>query len=127
MPVGLGLASSHAPSMFAPVDQWQEIYRILAGDVPAPPELRAETREVLASHVDRIQRGFAELRQQLVRYKPDAVVIVGDDQNEVFGPAFNASLAIYLGEDVSGSTNIGFLGQPVDQNHVQLRCDPRIA
>jgi protocatechuate 4,5-dioxygenase beta chain len=127
MPLGLGLASSHAPSMFAPVQDWPRIYAILAGDVPAPPELAQETPEVLSGYVDRIDHGFGVLREQLLAYKPDALIIVGDDQNEVFGPAFNASLAIYLGEGVSGAVNIGFLGQPIDRDHVQLRCEPRIA
>jgi Catalytic LigB subunit of aromatic ring-opening dioxygenase len=127
MPVGLGLASSHAPSMFAPLEDWKPIYDVLSGGVPAPPELADETNEVLKGYIKRIKHGFETLQKQLESYKPDALVIVGDDQNEVFGPAFNASLAIYLGEEVSGSTNIGFLGQPIDQNHVQLRCDPHIA
>lgn len=127
MPVGLGLASSHAPSMFAPLEDWQQIYTVLAGDAPPPPELAAETSEVLKDYIRRIKNGFSTLRKQVQDYKPDALIIVGDDQNEVFGPSFNASLAIYLGEEVSGSTNIGFLGQPIDQNHVQLRCEPRIA
>ena len=102
MPLGLGIASSHAPSMFAPLEQWPDIYRILAGDVPPPPELAAETTEVLVSYVDRVIKGFTALRRQ-VEARPDAIVIVGDDQNEVFGPAFNASLAIFLGAEVSGT------------------------
>src|SRR5690348_10335297 len=112
MPLGLGLASSHAPSMFAPVELWPDIYRFLAGETPPPPELQAETSEVLSGYVKRIEHGFKALRRQLEAYKPDALIIVGDDQNEVFGPAFNAQLAVYLGDGVSGSTNIGFLGQP---------------
>ena len=128
MPLGLGLACSHAPSMFAPQELWPDIYRFLAGEVPAPPELRDETPEVLAAYIKRIKHGFETLGRQLAAYHPDALIIVGDDQNEVFGPAFNASLAIYLGgPEVSGTTNIGFLGQPLDQNHVQLCCDPSIA
>lgn len=127
MPLGLGLATSHAPSMFAPVEKWPKIYEILAGDVPAPPELAAETAAILQGYAERIEAGFGALRQQLAAYKPDALIIVGDDQNEVFGPSFNASLAIYLGEQVSGSTSIGFLGESHEENHVHLRCEPELA
>ncbi len=127
MPLELGLASSHAPSMFAPVDKWPAIYDILAGAVPAPPELASETREVLEGYAERIKHGFGVLQQQLAAYKPDALVIVGDDQNEVFGPAFNASMAIFLGEEVSGSTSIGFLGEPLDKNHLHFRCHRELA
>jgi hypothetical protein len=127
VPLELGLATSHAPSMFAPVEKWPKIYEILASDVPAPPELAAETPEVLDGYVRRIGTGFGALRQQLAAYKPAALVIVGDDQGEVFGPSFNASLAIYLGEQVSGSTSIGFLGESHQENHVQLRCQPQLA
>src|SRR5438874_5764559 len=99
MPVGLGLASSHAPSMFAPLEKWKPIYKSLSGGVPAPPELAGETEDVLKDYIQRIRHGFGTLGKQLQAYKPDALIIVGDDQNEVFGPAFNASLAIYLGEE----------------------------
>ncbi len=127
MPLELGLASSHAPTMFASLDKWPRIYEILAGGVPQPLDAQEETQEVLAAYAGRIKRGFGALRSQLAAYKPDALIVVGDDQNEVFGPSFRCSMAMYLGAELSGSLNFGFLGEPLDQNHVHLRCHAELS
>ena len=88
MPLGLGLASSHAPSMFAAPEDWPRIYETLTRGVPQPPEAADETPEVIATYVQRIRKNLRTLREQLDAYRPDAIIIVGDDQREVFGPAF---------------------------------------
>src|SRR6185437_12230634 len=84
VPVVLGLASSHAPSMFVGAQHWPEVYRGLAGKAPPPPELAQETPAVLEDYARRVTKGFAALRAELDAAKPDAVFIIGDDQNELF-------------------------------------------
>src|SRR5207253_8905071 len=65
MPLVLGLASSHAPSMFCPADQWPRVHQALVKEVPQPPQLADETPAVLEEYVQRIQQGFGTLREQL--------------------------------------------------------------
>jgi protocatechuate 4,5-dioxygenase beta chain len=127
MPLGLGLASSHAPSMFAAPEDWPRIYETLTRGVPQPPAAAAETPEVIAGYVQRIRKNLRTLREQLEAYRPNAIIIVGDDQREVFGPAFSPSLAIYLGESVEGSRSIGLAGQSYEENHVTLPCHAALA
>jgi len=127
MPLGFGLASSHAPSMFAQVQDWPKLQEVLPRGLPQPPALREETRDVLEGYVDRIQRNFATLRAQLEEYEPDAVIIVGDDQGEVFSKAFVPAFAMFLGEEASGTLNLGLLGQPHDQNHITVKGQPALA
>lgn len=127
MPLGLGLASSHAPSMFAAPEDWPRIYETLTRGVPQPPQAAAETPEVIERYVQRIRKNLRTLREQLDAYQPDAIIIVGDDQREVFGPAFSPSIAIYLGDSVEGSRSIGLAGQSYDENHVTLPCHPELA
>ena len=127
MPLGLGLASSHAPSMFAAPEDWPRIYETLTRGVPQPPEAADETPEVIATYVQRIRKNLRTLREQLDAYQPDAIIIVGDDQREVFGPAFSPSIAIYLGDSVDGSRSIGLAGQSYDDNHVTLPCHAALA
>ena len=83
----LGLAASHAPSMFRPAELWPAIHRVLTDGVPQPPELGEETPEVIESYIRRIEKGFSTLREQLEALHPDALLVVGDDQGEVFSPA----------------------------------------
>ncbi len=127
MPLGLGLASSHAPSMFAALEDWPKIYATLTQGVPQPPRAAEETPEVISGYIQRIRNNLRTLREQIEAYRPDAILIVGDDQKEVFSPAFSPSLAIYLGETVHGSRSIGLAGQNYEDNHITLPCHAELA
>jgi protocatechuate 4,5-dioxygenase beta chain len=127
MPLVLGLTSSHAPSMFTPPDKWPEVHRGLTRGLPQPPELEDETPQVIESYVARIKNGLATLRQQLEVARPDALLIVGDDQSEVFSRAINPSMAVFLGDQVSGTTSISWIGERREENHVTLRCHAPLA
>ena len=126
MPIVLGLASSHAPGMFATPEQWPQIHKGLTAGLPQPPEIALETPEVIGSYVQRIKKGFAALRQQIEECRLDALVIVGDDQEEVFSSACNPTLAVFVGETMSGSTSISWIGQKRSENHIQLTGHPEI-
>ena len=127
MPIVLGLASSHAPSMFSPVEAWPQLHRILVRDVPQPRRIAEETRDVLQSYIARIDAAFATLRAQLEAASVDAVVIVGDDQTEVFSVACIPAFAIFVGAEVSGTTSITLLGQRPEDNHVTFKGHPELA
>ena len=127
MPLGLGIASSHAPSMFAKPEDWPRLHETLTGSVPQPPQIREETPEVIEQYVKRIQKNFRTLREQFDAYQPDALIIVGDDQNEVFSRACIPALAIFVGEAVSGSTSIGLLGESYEENQLTLKGHPELA
>src|SRR6266511_5947274 len=110
MPLGLGLASSHAPTVWRPPDRWPAIYSFLARGVTEPPN--ADPPEVLDEQYERIQESLRTIKMQLESYRPDALIIVGDDQNEVFAKAFTPSMALYLGDEIDGTGNINLLGEP---------------
>ena len=61
--LGLGLATSHAPSMFRGLECWSSIHRVLTSGVPQPPEIDKETPAVLQSFIDRIHHGFEALSE----------------------------------------------------------------
>jgi 3-O-methylgallate 3,4-dioxygenase len=122
MPIGLGLASSHAPSIVAPLEQWKPLYQRFSGRVTQPPEAAAETEEVIGGYIARIDRAFATLRQQLSEYGPDLLIIVGGDQSEMFDRSNVPNLMIYLGEEATASwTNAG--APPADEAHLRVRVD----
>lgn len=112
----LGLATSHAPVMFLPTEQWPAIHAMTVGDTPQPLAAAAETPETNVLARQRIDAGFEALRSALAAARPDVVVIIGDDQEEVFGPPVNPTLAVFCGEKVSGNTMPRFRDQPgIDQ------------
>ena len=127
MPVVLGLAASHAPSMFCPPEAWPEVHQKLTRGVPQPPQLADETTEVLEQYVARVNQGFGALRERLEAAQPDLLVIVGDDQTEVFSNACVPAIAVYVGEAAEGTTSISWIGQKPEDNRVTLTGHPRLA
>src|SRR5262245_30212999 len=125
--LGLGLATSHAPSMFRGIEHWAPIHRVLTGGVPQPPEIEQEISAVLQEYIKRIAKGFGVLRKQLEAYRPDVVLVVGDDQAEVFTAASMPAFAIFSCPEVHGSVNISLIGEPEEENHITLRCHSELA
>ncbi len=125
--LGLGLAVSHAPSMFRGLEHWTPIHRVLAGHVPQPSDIEKETSEVLQSYIQRIDQGFEVLKAQIDAYKPDVLLVVGDDQAEVFTEANMPTFCMFTCAEVHGSLNIGLIGEPEEENHVTLRCQSDLA
>jgi Catalytic LigB subunit of aromatic ring-opening dioxygenase len=127
VPIVLGLASSHAPSMFVAADHWPTIHRSLTRDVPQPAALALETPAVIAEYVRRVKQGFATLKAELEAAKPDAVVIIGDDQNELFSNALIPAFAVFIGDMAEGTCSIGFIGEKPKDNWIKLPCSPAVA
>lgn len=127
MPVVLGLASSHAPALFSKAEFWPKIHKGLTREVPQPRELASETPEVIEGYIARINQAFATLRGKIEQHQLDALIIVGDDQEEVFSSACNPAIAVYAGATVSGSTSISWIGQQRSENHITMVGHPQIA
>ncbi len=124
MPIGLGLASSHAPSLVAPAELWPAIYRRLASNVPQPPQASGETPEVISGYLERIERAFSTLRHAIETYGTELLIIVGGDQSEMFDRSNVPNLMIYAGEVAWGHNNNGIAGEkPSEDDIVRLKID----
>ncbi|WP_416978887.1 hypothetical protein [Streptomyces sp. T028] len=121
--LALGIALSHSPTMFVPVEEWPDLHKSLVGDVPQPKALADETPEANVVSKERIDAGLDTLSAKIAKAEPDVVVIVGDDQSEVFGKAFNPTLAVYAGPKVSGVTLRRFQDKPGINHDLTLTCD----
>lgn len=125
--LGLGLATSHAPSMFRGLEHWAAIHRVLTGDVPQPPQIEEEIPEVLQDYIKRIAKGFDVLSKQIEAFRPDVILVVGDDQAEVFTEASMPAFCIFSCAEVHGSVNISLIDEPEEENHITLRCHSALA
>ncbi len=125
--LGLGIATSHAPSMFRPAKFWPAIHHALTNGVPQPPKLKEETPAVIQGYIDRIEKGFNVLREQLEIYRPDALIVVGDDQGEIFSAANTPSFCLFTCPEVRGTLNMSLIGEPEEENHITLRCHSELA
>lgn len=114
--VVLGVASSHTPQLSTSAGFWSEHGardrrnpRLLGSDgryrsydemlAEADPALSAELEPaVWRGKFDRAQAAIEALAQRLARAEPDVVVIVGDDQNELFGAEGVPAVGVFTGE-----------------------------
>lgn len=125
--IGLGLASSHAPVMFRPIERWPIVYKALTGNVPQPPSAAAETPEVMAQYAARNDAAFAALKAQLDRYRPDAILVVGDDQGSIFPASLVPQFFLYTGDSIGGGTRLSFYGEDPAEGQISLRCHRPLA
>jgi 3-O-methylgallate 3,4-dioxygenase len=115
----LGLGSSHTPQLSTTIDWWDDH----AGRDRSNPHLLARDGELhtydeVLSHAEwnvdasmltpevwkeahrRSQDGVAHLSKALQEVNPDAIVVIGDDQEELFLKDGTPAFAIYWGETI---------------------------
>ncbi len=112
----IGAGSSHTPQLSSGAQHWRAhgdrdrrsgslvgpdgrvaSFEELAAAAPA--RLADElTDDVFAAKFRRAQDGVAGVADALREAKPDVVLVVGDDQDELFGPQGRPALALYTGD-----------------------------
>lgn len=124
-----GFASSHAFTFVKP-EGWERFrdnnrnnYLRRYGELPpVHPGVHAETLESAARRYGRVEAGLDKVREAVRRGELDALVIVGDDQNENFDASAIPQIAIYTGEDFAVAER--FLpDKPVWPNATELARD----
>jgi protocatechuate 4,5-dioxygenase beta chain len=122
MPIGLGIASSHAPPALRAAETWDRAWQALTAGVPQPREAFAETPEVVAGYVDRVNANFAALRERLEAYRPDLLLFIGGDQSETFDSSNVPQIMILLREEAVGHAIAG-RDEPTPENEVRFTID----
>jgi len=101
--LGLGLASSHAPMMFQKAQYWPKVVdripKVAREHLPQSARLEIATPSIIEGHIQKIEAAFAVLREQVKAYRPDVLVMIGDDQGDMFDDANNPTFSIYTGEE----------------------------
>jgi aromatic ring-opening dioxygenase catalytic subunit (LigB family) len=73
--------------------------RLYEVEPPIHPKIAEETLELRQKRYRRIRDGLDFLRTTLSKKKPDALILVGDDQNENFKEDNLPQMSIYLGSE----------------------------
>ena len=104
----LGLGCSHAPMILNPPEEWANMRKAIYSRIPeyeAPPEMVEQLGDDNGLSHDiwnqkRIADAFAVLKEKLHSWKPDVVMIVGDDQAENFKRENLPTFCLYTGDRV---------------------------
>ena len=126
--LGLGLASSHAPAMFEPKERWPLVYSAIPEYTKAsqPHTAKLETPEVIQGYLERINAAFDVLAEQLHAYRPEALIVIGDDQGDMFDASFNPTFCIFTGEELWGLDGTPY--RPLhERRKITFPCHARLA
>lgn len=129
--LGLGLASSHAPGMWRQPEDWPQFINRMPPEIrdhlPYTAKVEIESLEIRQDYYNRIHAAFAQLREQFQAYRPDALIMIGDDQRDMFDEVNNPTFAIYTGEEPMWGIDVRTRFGPPEQrqkvyfqNHVEL-------
>jgi hypothetical protein len=151
----IGLGTSHSPMVATEAPLWEEravsdrtnreLYD-LEGNHCTYEELLSSGKtyetecrpDHLAEQDQKVQIALDRLAADLQKARPDVVLIVGDDQNELFDLGNNPAISIFYGQTAStrswgtaASGNRGYLrvlceGYMMDRRH-ELPCDSEFA
>ncbi len=120
----LGVGTSHSPMLSTPPDQWdlrtkadrQNRHHYYRGRLYAFDELVRERAPGFSNEIDletkqarqsRCMRGLDTLSRKLKEAAPEAIVIIGNDQHELFTQEWIPAVSIYRGKQIE---NIPFTG-----------------
>jgi protocatechuate 4,5-dioxygenase beta chain len=67
--------------------------------LPHSARVELATPAIIEGHIQRIEAAFATLREELRAFRPDALIMIGDDQGDMFDEANNPTLSIYTGDE----------------------------
>jgi aromatic ring-opening dioxygenase catalytic subunit (LigB family) len=106
MPIVAAFATSHAYTFQEP-ETWdarrerskQNVERKAGRPAADTPEAQAETLEDNRERYAHIRAAHAQIRERLARLRPDAVLLIGDDQLENFSAEAMPQLLVYTGGD----------------------------
>ncbi|MHB8619770.1 MAG: DODA-type extradiol aromatic ring-opening family dioxygenase [Chloroflexota bacterium] len=128
----MGLGASHSPILFVSPDKW--LARVHEGQAldDEPPSFKLSPENVAHTNaqIQRCHAAYAELRAALEQARPDALVILGDDQGENFNATNMPLLSIYTGDEVEGSFGLGRrlpVEQQEDLRRAGVPCDGGLA
>lgn len=99
--VVLVVGYSHTPYLFEPPTLWPQIRERIRRGKPLHPDVPRENADELDSKYQRCMSGFSKLRELVEKAKADVMIILGDDQKEIFS-SIVAGFAVYTGEKMEG-------------------------
>ena len=101
--IGFGMASSHGRSLWRAPELWAGQMKTFPAGVieqfPKTAKRELEDLDYAKSLYARGRRGFETLRDKLAAYKPDVLLMLGDDQGDMYNMANNPTFSIYTGSD----------------------------
>lgn len=125
--VALVFGFAHTPYLLAPPLLWPQIRDRIRSGKPVSADLPKETSAELESKYQRCMAAFTKLRELIQKSGADAMIIIGDDQKEIFS-SLVAGFTVYTGEKVEGKKYPGRVREVTgSQERISVASHPRLA
>ena len=122
------MALSHGPQLLMPPEKWQDLPDRVREPGPKRPALEEElTLKVKQMKFERCLEAMGVLRRQLEQWRPDVVVMVGDDQRENILEDNTPPFVIYTAGEVDATRKFHYLGESAIQQKRRFRVDESVA
>ena len=121
----VSFAMSHAPQLMIDPDHWELINRPRATE-PLAPELRNLILETKWERWKRTRAAVDQIRERVGELKPDALIVIGDDQHENMVDDNMPPFTIFIGDDVEASVSLRYLNQTPNQNRTRYAVDSEL-
>ena len=122
------LAMSHGPQLIMPARQWPDLPTRTRGPFNPKPDIARElTEQAMLAKETRCKEALAALSDQLYRWKPDAVIVMGDDQHENILDDNQPPFLIYMAKEANATLHFLYLGAKAEDQMKRYDVDASLA
>jgi len=99
--LALVIGYAHTPYLFGAPSIWPQVRDRIRRGKEIRSDLPTEIPAELESKYQRCMLAFSKLREWIESSRPDVMIVIGDDQKEIF-KSYVAGFTVYVGEKVVG-------------------------
>lgn len=122
------MAMSHSPQLLTPYDKWPELPARARGPFHPKPGIDAEiTIDAMRAHQDRCNAAIAKLRDRLESWRPDTIVIIGDDQHENMLDDNMPPFTLYIEDEVDATRKYRYFGTDTSNQVTHYKSNGALA
>lgn len=123
-----GMALSHSPQLLTPWDKWSELPGRARGPFHPKQGIEAEiTPDAMRANQARCDAAIAKLRDQLAAWKPDTIVIIGDDQHENLLDDNIPPFTLFIEDEVEATRKYRYFGTDIKNQATRYKSNGALA
>lgn len=122
------VAMSHGPQLLTPPDKWPQLPTRVKGPFHPKADIAADlTPDAMRAHADRCNAAIGKLGDKLRAWKPDALVVIGDDQEENILADNTPPFTIFMGKEADATLHYTYFGNKEETQITRYQVDAPLA